>query len=440
MTTLHDRLADLADLADTAPGALPDPDLWGRGRRYGRRRRMGTAVVVVATLALLGVVVGASELRSRSTVQPASPTSTPALPTRLVHPSVWLEGTDDAGPLGPLAFAMRAGRGGWTGTSDGVVGVSATTGEYRFLDLPDLVPDDEIALAPDGRHLAYWYTGETRRSPNSDSGPVIGLAVYDTTTGEVVRQHVPSDHGLMVNDRPVWVDRDRLVFSYAVYRGGDGDDEMDQSSGAHGPGLLLWEPASGETVLLPARWGTSVRATDRAGHLLMATGRRGRFVSVDDPEGAVRGAVSGSYMVGDLAVSSAGAVAWPKGGRHPNRLTVVAPGGEPRVVPRSARTFAGVAWLDDQHVVVSRRLGAGYRRVGLFRVDVSSGESTLLLELPQKRWGPDVGLATDLLAVPTVDRPLPPEPMSPRLTTGLGLTVLLAGLASFVLWRRRVRA
>ena len=38
MTTLHDRLADLA--RDQAPTAPPAPELWVRGRRYHRRRRL----------------------------------------------------------------------------------------------------------------------------------------------------------------------------------------------------------------------------------------------------------------------------------------------------------------------------------------------------------------------------------------------------------------
>ncbi len=435
MTTLHDRLADLAD---SAPQALPEPDLWGRGRRYGRRRRIGTAVIVAVTLVLLGVVVGVSELRSRSTVAPASPSSEPALPTRIVHPNVWLDGTDDAGPLGQLAAIYETPRGGWTGASYGVVGIAASTGEYRFLDLPDRA-GEAVTLAPDGRRVAYWYTGETRLSPNSDSGePIAGVAVYDTSSGEVTRLPVATDHGLSPRTL-VWVDADRLVLAYSHWMGGQGDDLESRSSADGGPGLLLWAPATpGEPQALPERWGTDVRATDRAGHLLVMPDARQVFVDVDDPAAMTAGARDGSYMAGDLAVSPSGSVAWPKGNKHPNHLTVVPSGGAAYVVPNSGRTFAGVAWIDEAHVAVTRSVGRG-RRVALVRVDVRTGESSVLVVYPSRAWGPQVDLATDLLAVPPVERPLPPDPMSPRLVTLLGVIVVLTGGWGFLLWRRRVR-
>ncbi|MGZ5418373.1 MAG: hypothetical protein ACXWDI_14465 [Nocardioides sp.] len=36
---------------------------------------------------------------------------------------------------------------GWSGTANGLVGVSATTGEYRFLDLPGLFAADLMGVA-----------------------------------------------------------------------------------------------------------------------------------------------------------------------------------------------------------------------------------------------------------------------------------------------------
>ncbi|MCW2794154.1 MAG: hypothetical protein JWO76_3252, partial [Nocardioides sp.] len=133
MTTLHDRLSRLAD---EAPVALPEPGLWQRGRRYRRRRRAGTLAIVGAAVLALGVLAGTTWQRS-SVDGPQPANSAPALPDRIWSPSPWLEGTDDAGELGQLAAIIDAERGSWIGKSPGLVGVSATTGEYRFLDLPD---------------------------------------------------------------------------------------------------------------------------------------------------------------------------------------------------------------------------------------------------------------------------------------------------------------
>jgi hypothetical protein len=60
----------------------------------------------------------------------------------------------------------KADRATWTGKHPAVVGISATSGEYEFLDLPgaDLEHGD-VVLAPDGHHLAYWLTVRRRTRP-----------------------------------------------------------------------------------------------------------------------------------------------------------------------------------------------------------------------------------------------------------------------------------
>lgn len=436
MSTLHDRLAELAD---RAPTGHPDPGLWDRGRRYGRRRRAGTTGIVVVTVLLLGLVVGASELRSRPHVEPAGPTTEPALPTRIVRPSPWLPGTEDDGPLGQLAAVRVALRGGWTGASGAVVGISATTGEYRFLDLPDVSLGDDVALAPDGRHVAYWTEGESRLAPNEEDGrPTTGMAVYDTATGEVVRHEVPTDHGLDAREL-TWADPERLVLSYGQWVEGG---ETSGGSATPGPGLLEWTPTAGGDPVAVRGVGDVLYVEDStgSGQLLVDDGGERRWVDLRAP-GEQRPVPRAGMGADTMAVDVAGTrVAWPRGKRSPNEIAWVRLGGDGarQIVPRSGRTFGVVAWLDDQHLAVSRRIGRGYERVGLFRIDIRTGASTLLVEYPRQEW--QVSLATDLLAVPPVDRALPPRPLSPRLTTGLGALVLLAGAASYLFWRRRVRA
>jgi hypothetical protein len=118
--------------------------------------------VVLAIAAVALVVLGsATWLRSPAAVEPL-PADTPGgMPDRLYPASEWLPGTDDAGPLHQIAALVPHARGTWTGMDDGqVVGVSATTGEYRFVDLPGLVSDeflDQRSLSPDGRYVAYMY-------------------------------------------------------------------------------------------------------------------------------------------------------------------------------------------------------------------------------------------------------------------------------------------
>lgn len=63
-----------------------------------------------------------------------------------------------------------------------------TTGEYRILDRPHVESDgvDDVALAPVGRQIACWTTGDTQGSPYTEAGsPIVGVAVCDTSTGDV---------------------------------------------------------------------------------------------------------------------------------------------------------------------------------------------------------------------------------------------------------------
>src|SRR6478735_11395339 len=188
VSTLHDRLVDLADDAPTG-GALPG--LWDRGRRIARRRRIGTAAIAAAACLALLVVAGLGWGSGRpASVAPAGSQRTPAMPDKLYEPSGWL-GSFDGAP-GTLAAVFPTRREHLTASEPGIVGVSATTGRYGFIDLPDLadIADREgaMALSADGRRLAYWITGETTQSPRAaDGDPITGFAVYDAVTGRTER-------------------------------------------------------------------------------------------------------------------------------------------------------------------------------------------------------------------------------------------------------------
>jgi hypothetical protein len=439
-TSLHDRLADLAG---DAPRGGPVPDLWDRAVRHHRVRRAGTvAIAAVAVLAL--VALGALDWW-RARPEPAPAGSAPALPTRIWMPDKWLPGTDDAGPLGQLAALQWAVRGSWTGDEAGYAGISAATGEYRFLDLPDAVLEGPgpVALSPDGRHVAYWFTGDTAKSPNSGSGPVVGVAVYDTTTGEVVRAAIPTEHGLSV-DAVAWLDERRVVFTYGHWDGGDGDPEMDQSSGTTVPGIQVWDFQAGTE---PARLPGS-RAVDSgieyAGEGRVVTSANGWVVVVGPGGSRLPTLVATGHQEGASAIDrDADRVAWPGGAANPSSV-LISPLGEGAfrrlAVPGTRKTYRLAGWPDPRHVAAVQRVGDGYDRTVLRLVDVATGEATEVLRYPVGSNGYATHLATDLLRTPSVQRPRPPDPLDPRKLTGAAVAVVLGALLAVVAWRRRVRA
>ncbi|GAA1155527.1 hypothetical protein [Nocardioides aquiterrae] len=441
MTTLHDRLADLAD--DAPPGG-PAPGLWERGRRYHRQRRAGTLVIAAAVV--LGLIALGSLDWWRARPEPMPANGAPALPQRIWMPSPWLPGTDETGPLGQLAALQPAARRSWTAVHDGVAGVSATTGEYAFLDLPDLVLTGlpGIALAPDGGHVAYWYSGETAKSPNSATGPVVGLAVYDTSTGAVVRHPVETDHGV----DPVslsWADPARVVYAYYQWAGGDADSDMERSSGRDPSGLRVWAPSSGRDDPVRSPGGADdVEASTAHGQVLVGSGGSA-IVDVDRPDHAVRFTVPNHGFGNTTAIDDHGTwIAWPHGSSNPGPIAygriVEGERVDYQEVPGTRRAFSVRAWLDRHHVAAVQRVGGGIGPSALFSIDVRTGTSTEILRYPLDTYGTTTLLATDLIGAPTAERPAPPTPLDPRKVAGGAVAVVLGGLGALVLWRRRVRA
>lgn len=442
-STLHDHLARLAEQATPAADAASGRDLWERGRRFQRRRRAGTAVIAGVAAALL-LVIGTVSWQQSAQPPVIAPAGAPVgLPSQVHAPSTWLPGTDGH-PLGQLIAIMSAERGQWWGSEYETVGISAATGEYRFLDLPDEASNTAPSLAPDGLHVAYWTTGPTTGSPNTafgQSDTVAGVAVYDTVTGEVQRHLIETEHGLS-GELLVWVGPDTLVVDFGQYVGGEGDSSMDQSSGKEAPGLrwalgkkpVLFPDIDGLWIGLPAppsAGGRTAFYSEEGLVVLSDEGvvARGRTDAVDSQTVAVN--PSGTLVAG-IAL---------QGGRNPNRVMVAAvratQGWDFALLPDSDQTFRAVGWRDDGHVLVERRVGGkSSMRSGVYSVDARTGEADLLLEQPEGsfrmvRW------AGDLLGAPVVERPEPPTPMSPRLT--LSLLVLTLGGAAFGAWRWRRR-
>lgn len=440
----------LEELAATVKPAAPSPDLWGRGVRFRRRQRAGTVVILAVTFVLLVGIGGLGWQRTSPTVAPAAPGESLAVPDRIFVPGRWLPGTDSTGPLGPLAVVVPTERGGWFGSSRGLVGVSAVTGTYAFLDLPRLADHAwaDAALAPDGRHLAYWLTGDTAGSPNRQAGaPVTGVGVYDPTTGATRTWVVPTEHGLWP-ERLAWADDGHLVIGFNQFMGGEGDDDQSQSSGADAP-LQVWDLARQEPLAWTGTRGSDLAGNPGGGRILLPDfhedGQGFRLVDVVGGADERLFTVPVDLSLGDgPSISPDGRrVAAVYGQRNPNHIgmaRVPAYGGSARFEPvtkdRTHLTVLG--WLDGNHVVsrVVDETRDGYV-AGLARTNLATGERSTLVAFPENHLGGDLSVALELLARPTRPAVAPPTPVDPRILAGGALLLAVAGGLALWSWRRR---
>ncbi|WP_457207831.1 hypothetical protein [Nocardioides sp. P5_C9_2] len=444
-------LDELAGLSDADPATAPPPgELWDRGRRWHRRRRRGTALALVGATLLTAAWAGLGVERSRSTSAASSYDGAVGLPDRVYAVSPWLPARL---PGSPVVAVESADRGGWWGSRPGLVAISATTGQYGFLDLPDYAGQG-FALAPDGEHVAYWGSGEPSGDPNTADGQrptVTGVAVYDTTTGEVARHGVATRHGLMPEGL-VWADGATLLAGFAQWEGGDHSDAM---SSMAGPGEnLLWRLGQDPTSLPPLGDGGFAvvdNFTEAAGDLVvladrgrllldLGTGRAGR-VPLPAPPGQSGADGSSAALRADGAYAQVGGPGL--GSRFPNRVTsaVVRAAGAPtdvRVLRGTSRTFQVLGWRDRDSVVLVRAESPSWDAVRVESVDVRTGEAETLV-----RYEEDAGLkwawAGDVLDADPVPGVRPPSPLDPRhLWGGLALIALVTA-ASVTRWRHRVR-
>ncbi|MBS41779.1 MAG: hypothetical protein CMH83_01135 [Nocardioides sp.] len=443
MTSLHDRLADLAE---DAPTPATDPGLWDVARRYHRRRRAGAAVLAAAVVVALLGAAGAVWPSATGSLQPAAPATPSALPSRVVDPSPWLP--TSAAP-GPLALVMQAEQRSWTGSDWGsLVGVSATTGAYTFLDLPGRASDvasgitAQVALSPSGRWLAYWTAdGDTSADRHPDG--LTGLAAVDLETGRVVRQEVTSPHGISPWDL-AWADDETVVASW-------GDiDAADASSSRNRLGVQLWTPTSnsGPSPIGPVRGRTAYQVEDTPGDGSVLLGVRG-FVLVDTADLTD----TDRYVVPGIAgAPDEGVLGTPRLSPDHDHLTLidgaddrlavaeVSPGSrtDAVVVPSEVRVYETYGWSGDDHVVVAGDPEGADGLGGTLRsIDVRTGEAETLVRL-DSFVGTEIALARDLLAVPPVERPDPPSPWDPRVAAGAALLGVLVAAGALV-WRRRAR-
>lgn len=431
MTTLHDRLTDLA--AD-APSSPADPGLWDRAARWHRRRRTGTLMIAGLCCLLVAAIGVADWQASRTSTPVATGEQELAVPDRIEEPSAWLPGTDGE-PFDPLIAIIAADRGSWTGSDPGWVGVSAATGEYRFLDLPDDAGAG-TSLSPDGRYVGYWLTGQTPGPPGhaNDTPPVVGFAVYDVDAGEpVVATDAGATHGLMPMALE-WIDDRHLAASYSKLRA------RDARSGTTG------EPHETDLVEIPSGttgpWPRGQEVDSGGGGWALEWGRPSVVRSLDGRtvrihrESGIPPVVdpSGERAAGLLAFSGRGGV------RHltpaPIGIAKLGPQESSRLeaIPGGKRYYDIIGWRDEYTVLV---LGASPREPesrSVYAVDIRSGEEERLLGIDV-----ETQFAPALLHLPVTTQPSPPRPWDPRIVLGLVVAVVLASGAAVVGWRRRVR-
>ena len=452
MSDLGTALRELAD-RQPAPAGEDAGEIWTRGRRRVlRRRALGVAVVAVV-VAVVGL--GAVLVPDPVVVMPAGPVHAPGYPDQVYRPSRWLAGTDDKGPLGQLAVIAPALHGG----ENAIFGVSATTGEYRFLDLPDWVRGTKVAIAPDGRHVAYWTAGRTTGKPYPDpmlggfgqAEAIAGVGLYDTTTGHVQRTKLTTEHGMQ--DEPLfWVDSTTVYF---------GDWQLDNSHAASRSRWLSVAVGRSEpTEILDAQAAVMEGHRNADGSFLVPHGNARRWTSVQPAgsTGAAPGASPGTIRLPSMLPIGVEAY-YTYAARTGADRVVVGVNDTPSLVNplmvgdvAADGTVHGLEYVGDrlQNVVVlgwhddRTLLAYGTTRKQdtiLAAIDVEHGTVTTLSRITEAGWGDQLVPALDVLRGDVVTGRVPPTPMDPRVrNAAIAVGGLVAVGAVLVLVRRRRRA
>lgn len=428
-TQLPERLRDLAD---DAPAALTAGRLWQAGRQR-HRRRVAVTLALAGCLVLSTALLGLGDWRSRQP-EPAvpPPTGPMAVPDRLVNPNPWTPTTRAPGRLVAVFTATRD-HFPFGSEQNAVVGVTAGSQAYHFLDLPGRAPDaTDVSLAPDGRHLAYWISGRPPRGADLGDQATVGVATLDLLTGVVRRHDLHSPHGLGAQSL-TWTDDRTVAVSVMEFNSPAGN-----STAGDVPVRLVRVDSSGvrQTSLtdpldqtISIQGGFGLLTSSRTLHLAGANGGHVRRVRTSF------GLVHAAY---DAATARlAGVLAQPHGGPTAAHLVVgTVNGGHASLarVPGGHRYVDVLAWVDRQHVVAVRLTHAG---TAYDVVDVSTGGRR---QLTSKPWYA-VQIAADALrSARTVPGIAPPSPWNPQwVALGVLGALVLAGGAGLATRRSRVR-
>ncbi|MGY2875144.1 hypothetical protein ACVW00_002334 [Marmoricola sp. URHA0025 HA25] len=444
MSELGGALRELA--REAVPTAHDDArELWARGRRRVGRRR----VVVVSVGLLLAVVAGwvALAAPSRTVVMPAGDPHPPAVPENIYSPDPRLAGTAQDGPLGRLAVLGGGERdfGDFT-FSNAVFGISATTGAYRFLDLPGQVLGTPVALSPDGRRVAYWTSGPTTGTAYDDETPrgtprhVGGFAIYDTEDGSVARAPFVSEHGLS-EQVPFWVDSSTVAFEvwwkttrtaarkvHTYFWAGSAAPVVTTSDV---PDISSLQRSRDGSLLTPVRSGGYDGLVVASGGFVHRPGDRVRFAS-ESPQASFDAVSRSGDLVAVVPADTEKVYRPLDAGRAQSDGTVPA---LRRVGELQYVEILG--WRDARTVLATGSESSA--SASLFTADLQSGDLREIGKVDPELVASDnqLSVATDLVAEPLVHGRRPPVPPD-RAWIGIATLVGAGGiLVALLLWRRR---
>lgn len=443
-TDVVDRLERLA--AGASRSGVDPERVWTRGRRR-QRLRTGAVAAALVVVGCVGTTTTPLLVERSQQTEPARTDDRMVLPDVVRQPGGWEPAfPSNPGRLSAVGFGVRDGL--WS-SRNGWWGVSASTGESRFLELPGAADVFDVpALSADGWRLAYWVTGEVPGKPltmsgpsDEDTAPAVGVAVLDLRTGSRDVWTVPSEHGLVTSGL-AWAGDVLWWVAGPIARSGDTGVMAREVT------VRTWDVTTDERDDSPSdAQGVSGNSVgDAPGGFVEQRGAR-RVVLVSGKDSMTRrlqlpAGAPASAGVMDLAVSTDGqrlaTLLQPVYGTFDDAQLslLVGPVGD-GVIPLApvdgidAQSVAG--WRSSSEVVVASLAdveeGRPPRALRASVVDVMTGERTELLEFsgntPQvaaEAWAAEV--------VPAPDAPFAPDP---RLV-GLGL---LAG--AFVAWRLVVR-
>ncbi|MEP6666317.1 MAG: hypothetical protein ABJA81_07720 [Nocardioidaceae bacterium] len=447
---MTDQLREaLRDLADEARVMSPPDDAWTKGRR-SRRRWQLTAVGFATAVAALGGSVVWGTMAPPSGPDVATPPSYDAadlhIPDGIWKPSPWLSGTEDDGPLGPLAVigTVNDRHTSWLHSERAVYGVSALTGEYRYLDLPDaeLDPRATVALSPDGTQIAYLYSGKPEQQPRFH---VIGLAVYNTPTGTVKKYQIDNKVGLDLsrNLGPRWSTDGSYVYMRAT----------SSYLGSHFPRTAKAVVLNLVTGVIRMR---SIPFSLGFDHWVAGPAFRtptGIIARFDDLPGAPRAERWGGFAVSPGGTTAAFATQGPDGNGHQTTRLYVAPmPKEPNGIskaelvqpPVSFDSISGwvLGWSDDSHVVgvLGGNPLTGTPRDGcICSVDIESGALETYIESSEDIATLQPQFATDLLTRAQANRDAPRDPVDPRVLALAGALLVIGAMLLIWGWHRHRR-
>lgn len=427
MNDLGTALRELAREAE--PATTPDSgDLWRRGRRRVRARRLG-AIGVAAGLVLAVGAVGSAGPEPRL-ISPASAPHAPGIPNRVEDPPGWLP-VGNVGPLSVLGVGRRHGQ-------EQLFGIGADSGRYRYLDAGSRIPGTPVALSPNGRWVAYWA---------GHGGVVTSLGVLDTLHGTTSGLDGGSSTKQGLEPGPLtWLD-DRTVLLELGQRHKSGNS------------VVVPEASRQTETFQPDGDGPTVRAIDPNSGV-WSRGHDGTLlVPLSKPDAGLEAPVE--FIGYDGALNAHGEFRLPPGGygsvsRSDNYVVAVGHTGTEGHVGLLAGMVDPLGGVTALHDVGDLRVGTllgwrnehsvlltGWRheargKAGLFEADLTSGKVDRLGDA-----GDDVdvvmAVAKDLLEKPLVAAN-PPRGPDPRLVRGLGLGGVALLIGGYWIRRRRGRA